>query len=405
MPKFKYRAVDNQGLLHTGILDTNNYDAALNELRQRELWILDLFDLSTSLLHREITFGKPKVKVKHFTVFCRQLATLYKSGVSLVEAVRTLSAQTESKTLKKVLKGVSDDMAQGMQFSAACAAYPWIFNTIFVNMVRAGEASGTLDGMLDRLAVMFEKEYVTREKIKSAMVYPLIMGATTILVVTLLLVFVVPMYVDSFASMGLELPLITRIVVALSQFVVQSWYLLPVFFFAPIIAFSLLGKNPKGSYWLDLVKLKLPVFGTLNHKQSIARFCRTFSSLYAAAVPMLQIMDITANVVGNKVIGKVVRDSREELRGGQSFAKPLQDSWAFPPMVVHMLVVGEQTGALDSMMEKVADFYETDVDMMADRLKSLLEPLMILALSGIVGTIVLAVMLPSFKLMENIGQL
>jgi type IV pilus assembly protein PilC len=405
LPKFKYRAVDNQGLLHTGILESNNYDAAMHELKERELWILDLFDLSKSLLYREISLGKPKVKVKHFTVFCRQLATLYKSGVSLVEAVRTLSAQTESKTLKKVLKGVSDDMAQGMQFSVACAAYPWIFNTIFVNMVRAGEASGTLDGMLDRLAVMFEKEYVTREKIKSAMVYPLIMGATTILVVTLLLVFVVPMYVDSFASMGLELPLITRIVVAVSHFVVQSWYLLPIFFFAPIITLNLLSKNPKGSYWLDLVKLKLPVFGTLAHKQSIARFCRTFSSLYAAAVPMLQIMDITANVVGNKVIGKVVRDSREELRSGQSIAKPFQDSWTFPPMVVHMLVVGEQTGALDSMMEKVADFYETDVDMMADRLKSLLEPLMILALSGIVGTIVLAVMLPSFKLMENIGQL
>ena len=397
MPKFKYRAVDREGLLHRGVLEAGSYDAAMNELRGQNLWILNLIDLSKSLLYRELAFGKPRVKTKHFAVFCRQLATLYKAGVSMVEAVRTLSEQTESKAFKKVLATVADDMQQGMQFSVSVAAFPSVFSVIFVNMVRAGEASGTLDTMLDRLATMQEKEHVTREKIKSAMVYPLIMGIVTLGVVTVLLLFVVPMYSETFASMGLTLPWITRLVIGLSNWIQQFWFVVPLFVLVPMFAIKALDGTPRGKYMVDYARLKLPVFGMLAHKQAIARFCRTFSSLYAAAVPMLQTMDIVANVVGNHVIGRVIRDSREELRGGQSIAKPFQDSWTFPPMVVHMLVVGEQTGALDSMMEKVADFYETDVDMMADRLKSLLEPLMILVLAGVVGTIVLAFMLPNFQ--------
>jgi len=402
VPKFKYQAVDDYGNYSQGTLDAPTFQSATDELKAKGLWILHLLDLSQSILHRDLSFGGPRVKHEHFTVFCRQLATLYKAGINMVEAVRVLGEQTEGKEFKKVLLGVAEEMQRGTQFSMAAANYPSVFSGIFINMIRAGEASGNLDEMLARLAVFYEKEYYTKQKVKSAMVYPAIMGVVTVIVVIILMTFVVPKLVGNFATMGLELPLPTRIVIAISDWMKQFWYLVIVGLFIPPITLAIVKKSPKGVYYLDLVKLKVPVFGKLWHKQSLSRFSRTFCSLFAAAIPMLQMMTIVSNVVGNEVLARLIRESREGLRSGSSIAEPFRNSWLFPPMVVQMLTVGERTGALDTMLEKVADFYEADVDAMADRLKALLEPIMILVLAVIVGTIVLAVMLPSFKLMENL---
>ncbi|MED4603477.1 type II secretion system F family protein [Paenibacillus validus] len=404
MPKFDYKAVDDYGRYYKGTLEAKTFHQAMEELKGKGLWILELIDQSKSLLRKELKFGGgPKVKTEHFTVFCRQLATLYKSGINLVEAVRVLSEQTESKEFRKILTSVSEEMARGTQFSAAAAHYPTVFTGIFINMIRAGEASGNLDEMLTRLAIFYEKEYYTKQKVKSAMVYPAIMGVVTVIVVIILMTFVVPRLVGNFATMGLELPLPTRIVIAVSDWMKQFWYVVMMFLLVPSFLLRMLKKHPKGVYGLDYIKLKLPVFGKLWHKQSLSRFSRTFCSLFAAAIPMLQMMSIVSTVVGNEVIAKLIRDSREGLRAGNSIAEPFKNSWLFPPMVVQMLQVGERTGALDTMLEKVAEFYEADVDAMADRLKALLEPIMILILAVIVGGIVLAVMLPSFKLMENMG--
>jgi type IV pilus assembly protein PilC len=402
VPKFRYQAVDDYGNYFKGVLEAPTFQSATEELKGKGLWILECFDQGKSILYKEISFGGPKVKTAHFTIFCRQLSTLYKSGVNMVESVKILSEQTESKVFKKILKEVAEDMQGGTQLSVATASFPTIFTTVFVNMIRAGEASGNLDEMLDRLAVFYEKEYYTREKVKSAMIYPMIMGFVTVAVVTLMMAFVIPRYVANFKAMGIELPLPTRIVVKLSDLFKDYWYVLPVIMITPNLLINMVKKTKKGNYCWDYVRLKIPVFGKLAHKQSIARFSRTFSSLYAAAIPMLQAMSIVSNVVGNEVIGKLILESREGLRGGQSIAEPFKNSWLFPPMVVQMLAIGEKTGSIDSMLEKVADFYEADVDTMADRLKSLLEPLMILMLSGIVGGIVLAVMLPTFKMMQGI---
>jgi type IV pilus assembly protein PilC len=405
MPKFHYRAVDDHGNYYNGTIEANNFQLAAEELKGRSLWIMELVDRSSSIWNKDIsniTFGGPKVESEHFTVFCRQLASLYKAGISMVEAVHTLSQQTESKVFKKILSEISEEMRRGTQFSAAAANYPTVFSNIFVNMVRAGEASGNLDEMLGRLAVFYEKEYYTKQKIKSAMVYPIVMSIVTVIVVIVLLTFVVPRFVNNFAAMGLELPLPTRIVIASSEFIKSKWYLVMALMFVPGIAISFARKNPKGVYYLDYIKLKLPVFGKLLHKQALSRFSRTFCSLFAAAVPMLQMLQIVSTVVGNEVIAKLIRDSREGVRSGQSISEPFKDTWIFPPMVVQMLAVGEKTGSLDSMLEKVADFYEADVDQMADRLKALLEPLMIVILAGVVGIIVLAVMLPSFTLLGNL---
>lgn len=403
MPKFSYRAVDDYGQYSNGTLESQTYQMAADELKNRGLWILDLVDPSKSVLKKEIHFGGPRVKTELFTVFCRQLATLYKAGISMVDAVRVLADQAGSKEFKKILRKVADDMNGGAAFSDSAARYPTVFNSIFINMVKAGEASGNLDEMLARIALFYEKEYYTRQKVKSAMVYPIIMGIATVIVVIILMNFVVPRLAGNFASMGMELPLPTRIVIAVSEWMKQYWFVVIAMLFIPPVLLKLIRKNPKGLYWTDYAMLRLPVFGQLWHKQALSRFSRTFCSLFAAAIPMLQMMSIVASVVNNEPLARLIRDSREGLRAGNSIAEPFRRSWLFPPMVVQMLQVGERTGALDTMLEKVADFYESDVDAMADRLKALLEPIMIMILAVIVGGIVLAVMLPSFKLLENMG--
>lgn len=401
MPKFRYQVVDDYGKYQKGVIEAPSFEQANEELRAKGLWIIDLFDQGKSLLYREIRLGGPRVKTEHFTIFCRQLSTMYQAGVNFVEAIAILSEQTESRTLRKVLVEISEEMKTGAQLSVAATSYPSVFSPIFINMIRAGEASGNLDEMLERLAVFYEKEYYTKEKVKSAMVYPVIMGVVSILVVTFMMIFVIPKYIANFEAMGLELPLPTRIVISISDLLQGYWFIILPAFFLPQLIIKIIRKYPRGRYLMDYYKLKIPVFGKLWHKQSIARFSRTFSSLYAAAIPMLQIMTITSKVVGNEAIGKLILNSRESLRGGSSMAEPFQNSSLFPPMVVQMMAIGEKSGALDTMLEKIADFYESDVDAMADRLKSLLEPLMILLLSGIVGGIVVAIMMPTFTLMEN----
>ncbi|WP_438445772.1 type II secretion system F family protein [Gorillibacterium sp. sgz5001074] len=403
MPKFKYVAVDDYGRLKRGSLEAQSFQVAMDELKGKGLWIMDLLDLSQSLFHREMKLGGgPRIKTQHFTVFCRQLSSLYKAGINMVDAVRTLSEQTESKPFKKILGEIAEEMQRGNQFSAAASRYPTIFSTIFINMVRAGEASGNLDEMLHRLAIFYEKEYYTREKVKSAMVYPIIMGIFTVIVCIILMMFVVPKLVANFETMGLELPLPTIIVIAISRWMKVNWFFVVIAVFVPGFLLKMIRRFERGAYILDLLKLKLPVFGLLYHKQALSRFSRTFCSLFAAAVPMLQMMSIVSTVVGNEVMAKLIRESRESVRGGHSIADPFRNSWLFPPMVVQMLAVGERTGSMDTMLEKVADFYEADVDQMADRLKAMLEPIMILVLAAIVGTIVLAVMLPSFKLIAGL---
>lgn len=406
MPKFRYRAVNGSGQWSRGVLEAGTYQQAVEELRGKGLWISELNKWGDSVLNRdidELLFGGPKVKTQHFTVFCRQLSTMYLSGVNMVEAIRILSEQTESKPFRKVLAAVSEEMKRGTQFSVAASAFPTVFSTVFVNMIKAGEASGNLDEMLNRLAIFYEKEYYTTQKIKSAMIYPVIMSVVMIAVVSFMMIFVIPKYVENFQAMGLELPLPTRLVMRASELIQGYWYLVPVILLVPVLLLKTIAKTKQGRYRLDLYKLKLPVFGQLWHKQAIGRFARTFSSLFAAAIPMMQAMTIVSNVVGNEAIGKLIGQSREGIRSGNSMAEPFSRSWLFPPMVVQMMAIGERTGALDSVLEKVADFYEADVDAMADRMKSLLEPLMILAIAGVVGFIVLAILMPTFKMMEGIS--
>ncbi|WP_235427052.1 type II secretion system F family protein [Cohnella kolymensis] len=302
MPKYRYRAINADGKRSKGVLETPTYQQAVEQLKGQGLWIAELSTHSDSILHRDINefFGGPRVKTQHFTVFCRQLSTMYMSGVSMVDAIRVLSQQTESKPFRKVLTSVSEEMSKGTQLSVAAAAYPSVFSTIFINMIKAGEASGNLDDMLNRLAVFHEKEHYTKQKVQSALIYPIVMSVVMVLVVTFMMIFVIPKYVANFQAMGLKLPLPTRIVISISDFIQVYWYLLPIIFIAPILTLKIVGSTPNGRYRLDYLKLKIPVFGLLWHKQAIARFARTFSSLFAAAIPMMQAMSIVSNVVAIK---------------------------------------------------------------------------------------------------------
>lgn len=324
-----------------------------------------------------------------------------RAGVSIVDATRILAEQTESKALRKALHDVNSSLLRGISLSQSIQEHKKIFPPLFVSMIRAGEESGDLEGTLERLAVYFEKRHTTTEKIKSALTYPVTVAVMAIAAVVYLLWAIVPQFVTMFESMNAELPAITKMVLALSKSIQGQWY---IWFFAIILlvtGFQIAKRTEKGAYALDYAKLKVPVFGKLNQKGSIAQFTRTFASLYASSVPILQALSILEEVAGNKVIGGYIRSAGDSLRQGKPLSEPLKKAWVFPPLVTQMIAIGEETGALDQMLSKVADFYEMDVENTVDRLKSLLEPLLIAFLAGVVGVIVAAIMLPMFSLYGN----
>ncbi|AWV36087.1 type II secretion system F family protein [Paenibacillus sp. FSL H7-0716] len=400
MPLFEYQVKTSAGKSIKGKLTATDKPTAMEELRKRGLTVFSLIERKTTILSMDIYIGNP-VKPLHFIIYCRQFATLMRAGVSIVDATRILAEQTESKPLRKALVDVNSSLMRGISFSQAVQDHKKIFPQLFVSMIRAGEESGDIEGTLDRLAMFFEKQHTTTEKIKSALTYPITVGVMAIAAVIYLLWAIVPQFVTMFESMDAELPAITQMVLALSKSIQGQWYFWILGVLLLVIAFQITKRTEKGAYALDYAKLKIPVFGKLNQKGSIAQFTRTFSSLYASSVPILQSLVIVEEVAGNKVIGKFIRSAGDSLRQGNPLSEPLKKAWVFPPLVTQMIAIGEETGALDTMLSKVADFYEMDVENTVDRLKSLLEPLLIAFLAAVVGIIVAAIMLPMFSLYGN----
>lgn len=400
MALFEYQVKTPAGRPIKGKLTATDKPAAMNELRKRGLTVFSLVERKTSLLQIDIYIGNP-VKTIHFIIYCRQFATLMRAGVSIVDATRILAEQTDSKPLRKALQEVGSSLLRGISFSQAVQEHKRIFPPLFVSMIRAGEESGNMEGTLERLAVFFEKQHTTTEKIKSALTYPITVGVMAVGAVIYLLWAIVPQFVTMFESMNAELPAITKMVLALSKSIQGQWYYWILGVLLLVVAYQITKRTEKGAYAIDYAKLKVPVFGKLNQKGSIAQFTRTFSSLYASSVPILQSLAIVEEVAGNKVVGRYIRSAGDSLRQGKPLSEPLKKAWVFPPLVTQMIAIGEETGALDTMLSKVADFYEMDVENTVDRLKSLLEPLLIAFLAGIVGVIVAAIMLPMFSLYGN----
>lgn len=401
MAKFKYEGRDRKGKTTGKITSTSKRDAMV-KLKEKGIRVIKIEEIPETLLTKDITIGSP-VKLKDLVIYVRQFATLLKAGVSVVDSTSILAKQTESKVLSKALLDIEEDLRSGNPLSTAAAKHKKIFPPMFVNMVKAGEVSGSLDETLDRLALHFEKQHKTKQKIISALAYPIAVGLIAVIVVIFLLLTVVPTFVSMFQDFGADLPFITKFVLSASEWMQSFWWLVILVVFFIIGIYVSLKKRKQTKYYLDYASLKIPIFGKLLQKAALARFTRTLSSLFSSSVPILQALTIVETIVENEVIARVLRDSRASLEQGSSLTKPMKEHWVFPPLIVQMIAIGEETGALDEMLAKVADFYEDDVEQVTDRLKSLIEPLMIVLLAGIVGTIVASIMIPMFDIFNKIG--
>ncbi len=400
MTVFRYSGRTKTGAPKKGIIEAPNKKIAMEKLRAQGINARELQE-SNSILHKDIAIGT-KVKHQEFVIYCRQYATLIRAGVPVVEATRILGEQTRNKPLKRALMQVEEDIRSGMAFSDAAGKHPKVFPLLFVNMMRAGEATGNVDDTLDRLASTLEKQYNIKKKIQSAMTYPAILSLLTLVVGMFLMVFIVPTFMDAFKDMDLEMPLITVIVVSISDWLIQFWYLVILGLLVLVVGSRYFYKsNKEFHYTVNVLLLRMPIFGQLLQKDIIARMTRTLSTLFSSSVPILQALTIVEKVGGNPVMGKVVLEARDNLERGGTLSEPLEKSWLFPPLVTQMTAIGEKTGSLDYMLEKIADFYEEEVNRAVDTMKSLIEPLMIIVLALVVGVIVAAIFLPMFQLYEN----
>ncbi|WP_066311596.1 type II secretion system F family protein [Bacillus sp. FJAT-29814] len=403
MAKFKYSGRDRKGKRQGTVIAASRREA-MEKLKEQSIRVIEMTEIPETMFTKEISIGNP-VKLEHFVIYLRQFSTLMKAGVTVVDATGILAQQTESKALKKALFAVEQDLREGNPLSEAVAKYKKIFSTMFINMVKSGEVSGNLDETLDRLGDHFEKQHYTKQKIKSALSYPIVIGIVAIAVTIFLLVSIVPTFVTMFDDMGGELPTITKVVLGASNFMQSYWWLILLFILVLTGGIIYLNKNKKTKYYMDYFLLKMPVFGNLLQKAALARMMRTLSSLFSSSVPILQAMAIVEKVVENEVLSKVIRESRSTLEKGRSMTEPMEKHWAFPPLVTQMIVIGEETGALDAMLSKIAEFYEKEVENGTDQLKSMIEPLMIVVLAGLVGTIVTSIMVPMFGMFEQFQQM
>ncbi|MGV8082434.1 MAG: type II secretion system F family protein [Coriobacteriia bacterium] len=398
MATFVYTIRDRTGNIVKGKVEGDNRAAAQAKLSGSGI-ILNLKEQSALMSAGAIKLGTG-IKPKEITIFTRQFSTMIHAGLSLTKCLAILGQQTENKAFKDVIGKLNADVESGQSLSDALARHPKVFPPILVNMVKAGETGGVLDEVLDRVADHLEADQALKGKIKSAMMYPIGIGCLVVIVLVAMMLFVVPNFEDMFASMGGTLPLPTRILVNVSHTVASVW---GVVILAAIIAIALLfrwWKGGPGKLAWDSFKLKMPVFGSIVRKIALSRFSRTFGTLVSAGVPVLTAMGIVADTSGNEVISRAAKKSRGAIKEGETIAKPLGESKVFPTMLVQMIGVGEETGALDAMLEKVADFYEEEVATATDGLTSLIEPVMMAVLGVLVGGMVIALYLPMFQVVS-----
>jgi type IV pilus assembly protein PilC len=403
MARFKYTGRDRKGK-RTGTLNAESKRDAIEKLREDGIRVLEMAEIPETALTKDISFGNP-VKLQHMVIYLRQFATLIKAGVTIVDATGILAQQTESKGLKKALLDIENELKMGKSFSDSAQRHKKVFSSMFINLIKAGEAGGNMEETLERLAIFVEKQHQTRQKVKSALSYPTVIGIIAIAVVIFLLTSVVPTFVSMFDDMGAELPAVTQFVLNASEFMQKFWWFVILLFIAIGFGFVGLRRNSKTRYYLDYAALRMPIFGKMQQKAALARLTRTLSSLFTSGVPILQALAVCEKIVENDVIARVVRASRDDLEKGKSMTGPMKEHWAFPPLVTQMIAIGEGTGALDAMLTKVAVFYEQEVENTAEQLKALIEPLMIVFLAGIVGVIVLSIMMPMFDMFQNVDKM
>lgn len=402
MTVYQWVAITKRGRKLRGELDAANENIALNHLRKRNFEVKKLKEKPKDIF-ANISFMQPKVKKKDIVIFTRQFSTMIDAGLPLVQGLSILGEQSENPTFKKILQQITKDVEGGSTLAEAMKKHPRIFDTLFVNLVSAGEIGGILDTILRRLADYIEKAEKLKGKIKGAMTYPAVVVSIAIIVVTVILIFVIPVFQSMFASFGKSLPVPTQVVVGLSDFVKGNiqWCILGVA--ALIYAFKKYRNSKGGRRATDSLALKLPIFGDLLKKVAVARFTRTLGTMIQSGVPILDALDIVARTSGNVILEEIIYEVRSSIAEGQTIAEPLSENDIFPGMVIQMISVGEATGALDTMLEKIADFYDEEVDTAVEALTSMLEPMLMLFLGGAIGGLVIAMYLPIFQMAGAMG--
>jgi type IV pilus assembly protein PilC len=398
---FEYRVRDQGGKVVSGTLVADSEQLVINRLREMGYVPLKIGVQGGGGMKREITIRR-KAKLKDMAVFTRQFATMVNSGLPILRALSILEQQTQSALISKAVVGVRTEIERGASLSAAIAKYPKIFNNLYVAMVRSGETGGVLESVLDRLALNLEREVALRQRIKSAMTYPIVVLGFVSLILMAMLVFIVPQFKDIYTNLGGTLPLPTKILLQVSNIIVHKSLFILVGVAVVVYLLRRYVKTPQGRAQWGAFKLKVPVFGPLFHKTALARFSRVLGVLSKSGVPILHSLEVTAETVNNTQVSNAILDVQQSVKQGETLSKPLGRHGVFPPMVVQMLAVGEETGSIDTMLDKVATFYDEEVSATVDALTSLIEPIMIFFVGGAVGLAVIALYLPMFNIINLI---
>ena len=400
MPSYEWKGRDRNGATQTGVLIGDSKDAVIAALRRQQIVVTTVKEKGKEIALPKFGGG---VNSKDIAVFTRQFSVMIDAGLPLVQCLDILGQQQENKTFQKIILQVRQDVEGGSSLAEAMRKHPQAFDDLYVNMVAAGEAGGILDTILQRLAIYIEKSVKLKSQVKSAMVYPASVVTIAVVVVYVILWKVIPVFATLFEGLGGQLPFLTQMVVNMSRFIGTFWWLIMIVVFGGAFAIKQYYGTDAGRYQIDKIMLKTPILGMLLRKIAVARFCRTLGTLLSSGVPILEALDITARTAGNAVIEEAILRVRKEVEEGKTIAEPLIRSEQFPPMVCQMIAVGEQTGAMDTMLSKIADFYEDEVDAAVEGMMSLIEPVIIAFLGVVIGTIVVAMYLPMFSLISQIG--
>ncbi len=400
MPQYSYKARDKNGTLHEGAMDARGREAVADQLSSQGFIPVLIDEQKQPLFNAEIFSDFVRVKPQDLIVFSRQLATLLGAGVPFIQSLTVMEKQTENPRLKNTIVEVRNDVEAGSTFSDSLAKHPKIFNKLYVSMIRAGEAAGILDNILNRLALLAEHDAETRGRVKMAVRYPLIVIIAISLAFAFLVSFVIPKFAAIYEHFKTELPLPTRILIGINYNVQHYWFVFILGMGLLIGGIIWYVNTPQGRWRWDHLKLKLPVFGILFQKVALSRFARVFSVLQKSGISMLLTLDIAGEIVGNVVLARVVEEMRESLREGKRLLGPMEASGLFPPLVVQMISVGEETGQIDTMLNKVSDYYDMDVEYTLRNLSTLIEPILLLFMGGMVLFLALGIFLPMWNMMN-----
>ncbi len=401
MPVYKYKAVDKTGKNIKGEYSAKSLHDVQSMLRTKGYFPTKI-EVATANKDISILDTFTFITLKDIAVFCRQFYTMLNAGVTIIKCLDILRVQTEKRKLREILENVYEEVQKGLTFSESLRNYESVFPELLVNMVEAGEASGNLDIIMDRMATHYEKENRIRNKLRGAMVYPIILGIISVLVVVFLLTYVMPTFVGMFEGSGVELPLPTRILLAISTFITNYWYICLAIVFTAGYMMKKYAQSENGKLVIDNIKFKIPVIKGTTQKVVTSRFTRTLSTLLSSGIPLIQALDIVSRVVVNKVVQKGITTAKDDVKKGISLSEPIKRIGVFPPMVDSMISIGEESGSLDDILDKTANFYDEEVEVALQRMTTIIEPIMIVIMALVIGSIVIAMVLPMFDMFSTI---